>query len=144
MPFDSLSRLGSTEHDKFCESFEIVVKDTTLPIPQQDILNILEPWRKVCMIDEDLLVCFAVHAPSFNFVQSQFYPPPPQYVHFLKEDETGQFRGILEKDVITAFNTYMNFLYCIGTIRCPTKVYFKLSTLAGESRCCNDYKGGSK
>ena len=60
MPFDSLSRSGSTEHDKFCESFEIVVKDTTLPIPQQDILNILEPWRKVCMIDEDLLVCFAV------------------------------------------------------------------------------------
>ena len=76
VPLDSLSRLGSTEHDKFCESFEIVVKDTTLPIPQQDILNILEPWRKVCMIDEDLLVCFAVHAPSFNFVQSHFCPPP--------------------------------------------------------------------
>ena len=82
MPFDSLSRLGSTEHDKFCESFEIVVKDTSLQIPQKDILNILEPSKKVCIIDEDLLVCFAVHAPSFNFVQSQFSlsPPPPPYI----------------------------------------------------------------
>lgn len=80
MPFDSLSRLGSTEHDKFCESFEIVVKDTSLQIPQKDILNILEPWKKVCMIDEDLLVCFAVHAPTFNFVHSQNYPPPPPLI----------------------------------------------------------------
>ena len=82
--------------------------------------------------------------PLLSTLSKVIFTPPPQFVLFLKEDETGQLRGILEKDVITAFNTYMNFLYCIGTIRCPTKVYFSLSTLAGESRCCNDYKGGSK
>ena len=84
MPFDSLSRLGSTEHDKFCESFEIVVKDTTLPIPQQDILNILEPWRKVCMIDEDLLVCFAVHALLSTLFKVMF-PPPPNMFFFKRK-----------------------------------------------------------
>ena len=136
--------MASSEHHKFCECFEIVLSDTSLDIPQKDPLNIVEPRKKVCMIDEDLLVCFVVDAPSFNFVQSQFSTPPPPFFfcHFLKEDETGQLRGILEKDVITAFNTYMNFLYCIGSIRCPTKVHFSLSTLAGESSCCNDYKAG--
>ena len=44
---------------------------------------------------------------------------------------------MLEVDVIIAFNTYMQFLYMIGGIRCPTKVYFGLSTLAGDSRCDN-------
>ena len=51
-----------------------------------------------------------------------------------QEDETGNLRGVLVKDVITAWNRYMDFLYCIGGIRCPTKVYFSLSTLAGDSR----------
>jgi len=51
-----------------------------------------------------------------------------------KEDETGNLRNVLVKDVITAWNRYMDFLYCIGGIRCPTKVYFSLSTLAGDSR----------
>ena len=68
----SLERSGSSEHHKFCECFEIVLTDTSLDVPQKDPLNIIEPWKKVCMIDEDLLVClsFAVDAPSFNFVQS--------------------------------------------------------------------------
>ena len=43
----------------------------------------------------------------------------------------GNLRGVLVKDVITAWNRYVEFLYCIGGIRCPTKVYFSLSTLAG-------------
>ena len=34
--------------------------DTSLPIQQKDPLNILEPWKKVCLIDEDELVCLAV------------------------------------------------------------------------------------
>ena len=38
------------------------------------------------------------------------------------------------KDVITAWHTYMSWLYLLGGIRCPTKVYFSLSTLAGDSR----------
>ena len=62
---------GSSKHDTFCERFEVVVLDTSLTVPQKDPLNIIEPWKKVCMIDEDLLVCFAVDAHcSFNFVQS--------------------------------------------------------------------------
>ena len=52
----------------------------------------------------------------------------------MQEDETGNLRGVLVKDVITAWNRYMDFLYCIGGIRCSTKVYFSLSTLAGDSR----------
>ena len=38
------------------------------------------------------------------------------------------------RDVITAWNMYMEFLYMLGGIRLPTKVHFSLSTLAGESR----------
>ena len=41
---------------------------------------------------------------------------------------------MLVKDVITAWNTYMSWLYFLGGIRCPTKVYFTMSTLAGDSR----------
>ena len=44
------------EHHKFCECFEIVVADTSLPIQQKDPLHILEPWKKVCQIDDDELV----------------------------------------------------------------------------------------
>ena len=61
VPSHSLERMGSTEHHKFCECFEIVVNDTSLTVPQKDPLNIIEPWKKMCMIDEDLLVSFAVH-----------------------------------------------------------------------------------
>ena len=43
-------------------------------------------------------------------------------------------RPVLEKDVITAWHTYMRFLYLIGGIGIPTKVYFNLSTLAADSR----------
>ena len=53
----------------------------------------------------------------------------------------GHLRAVLEADVIIAFNTYMQFLYMIGGIRCPTKVYFGLSTLAGDSRCDNLFCG---
>ena len=56
MASHSLSRSGSTEHHKFCECFEIVVSDTSLSVPQKEPLNIIEPWKKVCMIDEDELV----------------------------------------------------------------------------------------
>ena len=52
----------------------------------------------------------------------------------MQEAETGHLRNVLEKDVITAWHTYMGYLYLLGGIRCPTKVYFKLSTLAGDSR----------
>ena len=52
----SLARSGSTEHDKFCQSFEIVVQDETINPRQMDVCNILEPWRKVVAIDEDELV----------------------------------------------------------------------------------------
>ena len=62
---------------------------------------------------------------------SDLSPPP---LLEMQEDETGNLRNVLEKDVITAWHTYMGYLYLLGGIRCPTKVYFKLSTLAGDSR----------
>ena len=52
----------------------------------------------------------------------------------IQEDETGTLRGVLVKDVITAWNTYMSWLHLLGGIRCPTKVYFTMSTLAGDSK----------
>jgi len=52
----------------------------------------------------------------------------------MQEDETGHLRNVLEKDVINAWHMYMGYLYLLGGIRCPMKVYFKLSTLAGDSR----------
>ena len=55
------------------------------------------------------------------------------YIH-MQEDETGQLRGILVNDVMSAWHTYMKWLYMIGSIFCPTKVYFSLATLAGDSR----------
>ena len=60
-------------------------------------------------------------------------PNPPPLLE-MQEDETGNLRNVLEKDVIIAWHTYMGDLYLLGGIRCPTKVYFKLSTLAGDSR----------
>ena len=38
------------------------------------------------------------------------------------------------KDVVAAWVRYMDWLYMLGGIRLPTKVYFSLSTLAGDSR----------
>ena len=113
----SLERSGSSEHHKFCECFEIVVGDESLQPRQLDPLNILEKWRKVCLIDEDELVCFTLLDRLQTFFQC--IPISP---------------SLLEKDVITAWHTYMGYLYLLGGIRCPTKVYFKLSTLAGDSR----------
>ena len=52
----SLQRGGGTEHHKFCECFEVVVRDEVAFPRQEDVLNILEPWRKVIAIDEDELV----------------------------------------------------------------------------------------
>ena len=121
----SLERSGSSEHHKFCECFEIVVGDESLQPRQLDPLNILEKWRKVCLIDEDELVCLTL----LDRLQMLF-PPLLE----MQEDETGHLRNVLEKDVITAWHTYMGYLYLLGGIRCPTKVYFKLSTLAGDSR----------
>ena len=65
-------------------------------------------------------------------VFSSYSNPPPLLE--MQEDETGHLRNVLEKDVVTAWHTYMGYLYLLGGIRCPTKVYFKLSTLAGDSR----------
>ena len=62
------------------------------------------------------------------------YKAPPSSSLWMQEDATGTLRGVLLKDVITAWHTYMSWLYLIGGIRCPTKVYFTLSTLAGDSR----------
>ena len=61
-------------------------------------------------------------------------PPPDVVKGYMQENDTGNLRGVLVKDVITAWNRYMDFIYSIGGIRCPTKVYFSLSTLAGDSR----------
>ena len=59
MPLNSysLSRSGSLEHHKFCKCFEIVVGDEALEPRQLNPLDILEKWCKVCLIDEDELVC---------------------------------------------------------------------------------------
>ena len=57
----NLARIASTEHEKFCECFIIVVADEALSVCQQDVLNILESWIKTCLIDEDELVWFAVN-----------------------------------------------------------------------------------
>ena len=80
MPFHSLSCMGSSEHHKFCECFEIVVLDTSLVVPQKGPLNIIEPWKKVCMIDEDLLVCFAVDAHCSTLCKVISPPPIFNYV----------------------------------------------------------------
>ena len=98
------------------------MSDEALSPRQSDPLNILEPWRKVCAIDEDELVILFM---LLLFVVA---------VQRMQEDATGTLRGVLFKDVITAWHTYMCWLYLIGGIRCPTKVYFTLSTLAGDSR----------
>ena len=52
----SLGRGASSEHHHFCECFDVVVADETIDPRQIDSLNILEPWRKVCAIDEDEMV----------------------------------------------------------------------------------------
>jgi len=52
----SLGRGASLEHHRFCECFDLVVADETIDPRQIDSLNILEPWRKVCAIDEDEMV----------------------------------------------------------------------------------------
>jgi len=52
----SLGRSGSSEHHRFCECFDIVVADESINSRQMNSLNILEPWRKVCAIDEDEMV----------------------------------------------------------------------------------------
>ena len=94
--------------------------DDTLEPRQLDPLNILEKWRKVCLIDEDELVCFTLLDRLQTFL-NVFRPPP---LLEMQEDETGNLRNVLEKDVITAWHTYMGYLYLLGGIRCPTKVYF--------------------
>ena len=43
---------------KFCGSFDLVVSNEVINPCQFDALNILEPWRKFCTIDEDELVFF--------------------------------------------------------------------------------------
>ena len=126
----SLSRSGSSEHHKFCECFEIVMGEKTLEPRQLDPLNIFEKWRKVCLIDEDELVCFTLLDRLQTLFQVIQIPPLLE----MQEDETGHLRNVLEKDVVTAWHRYMGYLYLLGGIRCPTKVYFKLSTLAGDSR----------
>ena len=52
--------------NKFCECFDLVCKDEALTVRQEDVLNILEPWRKVVAIDEDELV--------MNCVRQDFPP----------------------------------------------------------------------
>ena len=52
----SLGRGASSEHHRFCECFDLVVADETIDPRQIDSLNILEPWHKVCAIDEDEMV----------------------------------------------------------------------------------------
>ena len=71
---------------------------------------------------------------AMNFLLIPQFPPPPFFFWEMQEDETGNLRNVLEKDVIMAWHTYMGYLYLLGGICCPTKVYFKLSTLAGDSR----------
>ena len=52
----SLARSGSSKHNRFCKCLEIVVADESINPRQLDTLNMLEPWRKVCAIDEDEMV----------------------------------------------------------------------------------------
>ena len=52
----SLGRSGFSEHHCFCKCFDIVVADESINPRQMDSLNILEPWQKVCAIDEDEMV----------------------------------------------------------------------------------------
>ena len=71
----SLARSGSNEHNKFCECFDIVVADESITPHQLDPLNILEPWRKVCAIDEDELVMFIISCSFLSFLK--IVSPPP-------------------------------------------------------------------
>ena len=132
----SLGRSGSSEHHRFCECFDLVVSDESINPRQLDTLNILDPWRKVFAIDNDdmvIVIWMSKCIWSSSKYVSRFLVSPPCPI--VTEDKTGNLRPVLEKDVITAWHTYMGFLYLIGGIRIPTKVYFTLSTLAGDSRC---------
>ena len=79
------------------------------------------------------MLCYWAGCYEFH-TYSPIPPPPTHTLLEMQEDETGNLRNILEKDVITTRHTYMGYLYLLGGIRCPSKVYFKLSTLAGDSR----------
>ena len=52
----------------------------------------------------------------------------------LKEDSTGHVQGLALDEVNSAINTYMRWLYFIGTISVPTKVSFARAALADDSR----------
>ena len=45
--------MGGTEQEKFCEFFELVVADTLSGHDQQNVLHILQPWRKYQAIDNN-------------------------------------------------------------------------------------------
>ena len=49
-------------------------------------------------------------------------------------------RELALDEVITSFNTYVRWLYFIGTISVPTKDYFTLAALAEDSRGFNARK----
>ena len=49
-------------------------------------------------------------------------------------------RALALDEVVTAFNTYMRWLYFVGSISVPTRVYFALAALADDSRGFNARK----
>ena len=75
----SLARSGSNEHNKFCECFDIVVADESITPRQLHPLNILEPWRNVCAIDEGELVMFIISCSFFVTPKDSKSPYAFQY-----------------------------------------------------------------
>ena len=49
-------------------------------------------------------------------------------------------RALALDEVVTAFNTYMRWLYFVGSISVPTRIYFALAALADDSRGFNARK----
>ena len=83
----SLGRSGSFEHHHFCKCFDIVVVDESINPWQLDTLNILDPWQKVCAIDEDEMVkklCRQVKQ-SIPHNLNKVFPHPPLFPPWLTE-----------------------------------------------------------
>ena len=63
----------------------------------------------------NLYFCLKSNLKDMYFIQA----PLPLHLR-LQEDETGNLQAVFLKDVLTAWHTYIGFLYDLGGIRIPT------------------------
>ena len=51
----------------------------------------------------------------------------------MQDDPSGQLREVYHTMVVLGFTTYMKWVYFLGAIPCPTRVYFTLARLGNNS-----------